>query len=121
MIAVGTNNDRRVSYLSKAEGRNQDRMKSVSVREVVVMAMSAVMLTVGCVGKKCSIGTNDPEVVSVSPADEAWKVDPSPWESAVCTGRPKQSESQSGFGALIGPGIFCAYILYNLLYQLCTE
>lgn len=98
-------------------------MKSVSVREVVVMAMSAVMLTVGCVGKKCSTGTNDPEVVSVSPADEAWKVDPSPWESAVCTGRPKQPEPM--FTDLIGFGICVvgcgAYILYNFLYQLCTE
>lgn len=94
-------------------------MKSVSVREVVVMAMSAVMLTVGCVGKTCSTGTNDPEVVSVSPADEAWKVDPSPWESAVCTGRPEQSEP--GFAVLIGFGIYGVYILYNWLYQLCTE
>lgn len=93
-------------------------MKSVSVREVVVMAMSAVMLTVGCVGKKCSIGTNDPEVGSVSPADEAWKVDPSPWESAVCTGRPKEPEPVF---SLIGFGIWGVYILYNLLYQLCTE
>lgn len=113
---VGTNNDRRVSYLSKAEGRNQNRMKSVSVREVVVMAMSAVMLTVGCVGKKCSTGTNDPKVGSVSPADEAWKVDPSPWESAVCTGRPEEPVF-----SLIGFGICGVYILYNWLYQLCTE
>ena len=96
-------------------------MKSVSVREVVVMAMSAVMLTVGCVGKKCSTDANAPEVVSVSPADEAWKVDPSPWESAVCTGRPKEP----GFNDLIGFGICVVgcgvYILYNFLYQLCTE
>ena len=83
------------------------------------MAMSAVMLTVGCVGKTCSPGTNDPEVVSVSPADEAWKVDPSPWESAVCTGRPE--EPVLGFAYLIAFGIFGVYILYNWLYQMCTE